>query len=152
MNCSRCGSTIATGSLFCDTCGASQAATRERRSDGTFQVGEPVRLSPPEHVGAAAVARVSVLAVASLVIGVLSVCTMSCLGFVFLVLGPLVGVPPALAGIITGHMALGRINHSSGGLTGTAAAIFGLVLNYLTLFAGLGVTAVWLVLGKLVFG
>lgn len=116
-------------------------------------MGEPVRLSTPSPEAArAALARTSVLAVLSLIIGILSLATMTCLGFWFLVLGPFVGVPPALAGVVTGHLAIARIQRSSGGLTGTGAAIVGLVLNYLTLFVSLGVTAVWLVLGKLVLG
>lgn len=156
MKCSRCGSLLSSGTLFCDTCGAPQArVSGERTKEGQpFQMGEPVKLTPPAYVEPpfAGQGQLSLLALLTLFIGLFSAGTLTCLGFVFLVLGPFVGVPPAMVGIISGHVALSRIRSSEGRLTGASVAVVGLVLSYLTLFAGLGVTAVWLVIGKLVLG
>lgn len=155
MKCSQCGASRTPGALFCDVCGAPQApATRERTRSGPFQVGEPVTLSAaPSPDGAFAEASsVSLLAVLSLVVGAMSAFTLLFFGIIFLVIGPIVGLPPALAGIALGHVSLARIRASKGRLTGEAAAIFGLVFSYLTLLIALPVTLFWLLIGKWAFG
>ena len=75
---------------------------------------------PPIPSGAAQ-PKTSDLAIWSLVLGIL--------GFVLLVvcIGPLFAIP----GVLCGHIALSKINRSSGTLTGQGLAIAGLVMGYL---------------------
>jgi hypothetical protein len=60
-------------------------------------------------------AGTSGLAIASLVLGIAGLCT---------------GIA-AIGAVITGHMALGRINQSNGVLQGRGLAIAGLILGYI---------------------
>lgn len=79
-------------------------------TDVTFPV-------PPELP----VVKKSKLAVVSLVLGVLSPC---CFYF-------FTGIPA----VICGHLALNKIKHSAGTLTGSGLAIAGLVLGYISFFS-----------------
>jgi uncharacterized membrane protein len=65
--------------------------------------------------------RVSGLAVASLVLGIMSVPTICCCGG---------GLVAAILAIIFGHLAMGRIRRSQGRLDGTGMAVAGLVIGY----------------------
>lgn len=69
--------------------------------------------------GVAPVAGNSGLAIASLILGIVGLCT---------------GIA-GIAAVICGHMALGRINKSNGMLKGKGMAIAGLVLGYLEIVA-----------------
>ena len=76
--------------------------------------------------GVASVAGNSGLAIASMVLGIVGLCT------------GLAGI----AAVICGHMALGRINQSNGMLKGKGMAIAGLILGYLEIVA----IVVWVIL------
>jgi hypothetical protein len=68
-------------------------------------------------------AKNSGLAISSLVLGTLSlIFLMLCIGFLF-----------AIPAVICGHVALGRIKRSSGGLVGHGLATAGLITGYITL-------------------
>lgn len=79
-------------------------------------------VNPDSTVASAApVARLSRLAVASLLLGLLGFGTILLLGII-----------PAVAGLICGHVALIRIKHSRHRLRGSLAAYAGLVAGYAT--------------------
>lgn len=80
---------------------------------------------PAIHPGDPVVARVSLQAVASLLLGLLGL---------FTVLLLFIGLLPAMGALTLGHLALIRIRHSKGRLTGRLAAVIGLTAGYLTVF------------------
>ena len=65
--------------------------------------------------------QTSGLAIASLVLGIVSVPTICCCGG---------GLVAAILAIIFGHLAMGRIRRSQGRLDGTGMAVAGLVIGY----------------------
>lgn len=98
----------------------------------------PLGLHPPGPGavagGASSGSPTSGLAIASLVLGIISLlcCT---------------GILTAIPGIITGHMARAEIRRSGGALGGDGMALTGLILGYLTVAATIVGTALFLVFG-----
>ena len=102
MFCSRCGVTVAEGSVFCPNCGADMKA--------------PVAggvVPPPPGMPPAPPQETSSMAVASLICACLFFC----------------GITTILA-IIFGHISLSQIKNSGGRLKGQGLAIAGLVIGY----------------------
>ncbi|MFO8012330.1 MAG: DUF4190 domain-containing protein [Phycisphaerae bacterium] len=91
----------------------------------------PEQPAPPQAPAAPEGGGTNGLAIASLILGILS---MVCLGL-------LAGIPA----VICGHMALGRIKQSGQG--GRGLAIVGLVLGYISIVA----TIIFILLGGLAF-
>jgi type IV pilus assembly protein PilA len=108
MICSRCGGTIADQSQFCSRCGASL-------SDSAPGFTPPVQPGPLP--GAATDGK----AVASLVLGILSVTILSFLA----------GIPA----VILGHLSRSSIRQSMGRLKGDGMALAGLVMGYISVAA-----------------
>jgi uncharacterized protein DUF4190 len=94
----------------------------------------PAAPPPPVPATVAPVARTTTsgLAVASLVLGIVS---FFCLGFLVVI--------PILA-IVFGHVALGRIAGSGGSVTGRGLAIAGAVLGWIFLVPVVLATFAWL--------
>ena len=92
---------------------------------------------PPAAYPGAARAEISNLAIASLMLSLLGAFTL----LVFFV-----GLLPAVAAVICGHLALIKIKLAQGSLRGRAPAVLGLIVGYTTVFAT-PVIAVSLALG-----
>lgn len=104
MFCSRCGTTIPEGSLYCGKCGVLAVGTPNVPPSAM----QPLPLVPQE--------RTSGKAIASLISGI----------FFFL-------FPAAILAIIFGHISLSEIRASAGRIGGKGIAVAGLVLGYLGL-------------------
>ena len=107
MFCSRCGQAMPEGATLCANCGQ-QTALASAPLTG---------LSSPSSVdipGSLAPQKISGMAIASLIFGIL---------FIFF--------PLSIPAVVFGHIALSQIKKSAGRLGGRGLAIAGLVLGYL---------------------
>ena len=100
-NCLHCGTTNVPDAGYCEKCG-------QPLSTATI----PAVTAPP----AAAAARTNSLAVASLILGLLSLF-----------------VPFAILAVVFGHVARSQIRKSAGRQKGSGMALAGLILGYLAL-------------------
>lgn len=135
MNCKQCGLEITELIAFCPFCGAVQAPSPIAPAD-------PAALSPPWSRGGPLLAAPegsgalpleikpranSGLAIAALIMGLLSSCSYGLLG---------------VAAIICGRLALRQIKSSEGRLTGREMAISGVVIGVLSI-AIYGASLLW---------
>jgi len=117
--CPHCGTALNQGGSFCAGCGRSPS---EPVSAG---VSVPSYAPSTVPLPYAPAQSTSGLAIASLVLGILSFVTC---------MGPLLGIP----GVICGHLAKGQIRKGEGNLQGDGMATWGLVLSYLGILLACG--------------
>ena len=111
MNCPTCGNGDVNAGQACPQCGNYVPKAKSRDDSDADEIGSAARADAPT----------SALAIASLICGI-SAAVLCLAGF---------GIPLAIAGIITGHIAKSRIRSSGGYLGGSGLATGGLVLSYL---------------------
>lgn len=121
MYCRHCGKQVEQPSAYCPHCGVATSESAE-------PAGTPSPDSSPASPIVDQAAPISGKAVASLVLGLLSLL-----------------LPAAIAAVVLGHVARSQIRRSAGRLRGSGLALTGLILGYLgialvpiVIFLGLG--------------
>jgi hypothetical protein len=112
MYCAKCGSQVDAGSSYCQKCGAAVDQPA---------VAQPVAATaPPMPRQAAAVNKTSSMAIASLVLGIVSI-----------IINPLFLF--SILAIIFGVSGISQVNKSNGAIKGKGMAVSGLILGIISI-------------------
>lgn len=134
--CPHCGCGCGDGDVFCGKCGFNfnGSETYYRTANNNYNAGSGYE--SPYDTGP----KNNPLAIASLVLGIISVPTIFCCGL---------GIITAILAIIFGCFSLGAIRRSDGSQAGSGLAVAGLVIGIIAIVIIIVVIAILVITGRL---